>query len=558
MNRLLLSLLMLLMGIAPLGAHKNTKEKVTDFTIGDTPQVRAANATLQVKTKLTRVKGREMMDSGLTEDGYNLTFEFPLHPADCPYEVTICFWREKDPAHPLYKDGVIEDFRMMDLMQFTQSTKDSTIIGATWHKESDYEMVSEYVLNKTSWTTFSIYLPDALFESFGRPEMPAGVNSLSVRNYITYHLTFSGGTVSNEKHALPWVEQIYNRPYEQQIAHVGTEDIGDLFGEDPTPETRQGCNHNFQLRHDRRMYAHALPTPHEPEGRKGKGLPAHHIHYYYLHYTPMCRIIPQELSVERDTLPDEFTFEAQGHRSLFVRNADDCHISKSVAVEGLWAAMFPEKEVSRGHSTKDQTPLRHFSPGEAWELVNRMNVYAEEKGLKWIFTVATVNEAKHAGLDYVESDDEDAEAFTTDSCFYITAQSTLPATVKRTYITYRVITSHTANCVFPGCDYVEPEEKRYAHRDIERWGHRLCEQNEQWCARRNKETDANMSKLMADILNGKDDDSAKTQPRFIWYVEDTPYRECIHCHKRQPVAEESTIQQFTTKKEAQKYLDSLR
>ena len=532
---------------------------------------------LAVKNWLTEVKGSEGNDGGETENGYNLNFDFPYHPVNMPFEVTISFWREKDPLHPLYSNDVIDDFKMMDMMQFTQSTKYPNIIGATWNNEEDYEMVSEYSVQKNEWKPFSIFLPDVLFQSFDPPYIPDDVEEeVPVRYYITYHLSFGGDYVSSEQRKLPWVGWKYFNRHKQKVENIDNINLGDLFGDDggtkipdppgrkppiptPVPERKptQVCDHVFRLIHNPEMYVHKLPTPQPPQQPEPPQPPRKHIHYYYLWYTPICNITPVDKYVDVSTLPDEFYFEAAQHKSLFVRNIEDRHICKSPAVEGLWAAMFPEQEISRGYSSDDNTPLRHMNLEQAKELMSRMNDYAKYKRLPWEFSVATAYEAKHAGLEFKETGDEDDEAFTADGCFYITAQSTKTPTLKLMTVKYRVFTNHSAYCRYPNCDYKEPESPHYLNRNTERAAKRTCESNESFCNRRNKETEANLAKLKQSPSGG-DDETPEAQPSYIWYVKDVSYEKCAKCDEPRNGSDVVTLKSFTTKEKAEQYLNTLK
>lgn len=533
---------------------------------------------LAVKSWLTEVKGSEGNDGGETENGYNLNFDFPYHPVNMPFEVTISFWREKDPLHPLYSNDVIDDFKMMDMMQFTQSTKYPNIIGATWHNEEDYEMVSEYSVQKNEWKPFSIFLPDVLFQSFDPPYIPDDVEEVPVRYYITYHLSFGGDYVSSEQRKLPWVGWKYTKPHTQKVENIGSNDLGDLFGDDggtkipdppgrkppiptPVPERKptQVCDHVFRLIHNPEMYVHKLPTPEPPQQPEPPQPPRKHVCYYYLWHTPRCSISPEYVYVDVNILPDEFYFEAAQHKSLFVRNIEDRHICKSTAVEGLWAAMFPEQEVSRGYSSDDNTPLSHMNLEQAKELMSRMNEYAKHKRLPWEFSVATAYEAKHAGLEFKETDDEDDEAFTADGCFYITAQSTQIPTAKRTTFNYKVFTDYSFYCRFPNCTTKSSSAyPNHQHRNTERAAQRACESNENWCNMRNKETEANLAKLKQQSPSGGDDETPEAQPTYIWYVKDVSYEKCAKCDEHRNGSDVVTLKSFTTKEKAEQYLNTLK
>ena len=533
---------------------------------------------LAVKSWLTEVKGSEGNDGGETENGYNLNFDFPYHPVNMPFEVTISFWREKDPLHPLYSNDVIDDFKMMDMMQFTQSTKYPNIIGATWNNEEDYEMVSEYSVQKNEWKPFSIFLPDVLFQSFDPPYIPDDVEEeVPVRYYITYHLSFGGDYVSSEQRKLPWVGWKYFNRHKQKVENIDNINLGDLFGDDggtkipdppgrkppiptPVPERKptQVCDHVFRLIHNPEMYVHKLPTPEPPQQPEPPQPPRKHVCYYYLWHTPICNITPVDKYVDVSILPDEFYFEAAQHKSLFVRNIEDRHICKSPAVEGLWAAMFPEQEISRGYSSDDNTPLRHMNLEQAKELMSRMNDYAKYKRLPWEFSVATAYEAKHAGLEFKETGDEDDEAFTADGCFYITAQSTQIPTAKRTTFNYKVFTDYSFYCRFPNCTTKSSSVyPNHQHRNTERAAQRACESNENWCNMRNKETEANLAKLKQSPSGG-DDETPEAQPSYIWYVKDVSYEKCAKCDEPRNGSDVVTLKSFTTKEKAEQYLNTLK
>ena len=576
---------------------------------------------IAVYSELTQVKGKERMDSGLTEDGFNMDFKFQSHPKDCPFDVTLSFWREKDPLNPLYEDGKIEDFKMMDMMQFTQSTKDPSVIGATWHNEEDYEMVSEYTVHKTKWEAFSIYLPEVLFRNFDPPYMPDGVERMPVRYYIMYQLSSDAGFVSNENRPLPWVEWVYAKPYKQDIKHVGDDDLSSLFDDDDEtpeppsddtinkeseetkgtngtegtdgnkgpggnegtdgnkgPEGNEGsggnkgpggnegpegngekCIHEYYIKHNPSLYFVEIPQPEEPEEpEEPKGsnreLPPHQ-HYDYLKYNPTCDIQLQNRAVAFQDLPEDFSFEAKGSESKFIHNFDDLYITESAATEGLWAAMFPGPEVSRGYSTNDKTPMCHMCTQEANELVRRMNKYAEHYSLPWVFTIATVKEAKHADLNYIDTGNEDDDAFTADSCFYIAAQSTLPAKVGIS-TRYRITTSYTAVCQFPECTYVESDSLRHHTYWFPENANRECDRHYAQYERRNKETEANLEKLKKWLAEGKvsgHQPSQEPQPRYVWFVEDIPYKLCSKCKICEKMEEKRKIVRFFDKKEAEDY-----
>lgn len=534
------------MGSHVKGKVSNSQKKVTQIT-------RTLKAEpLKVKSWLTRDK---------ESDGFNLNFEFPSHPADCPYEVTLSFWREKDVLNPQFGDGRIEDFKLMDIMQFTQSTKDPNVIGAVWKNEDDYEMTSEYSVEKSSWQPFSVHLPEALFQHFDRPDVPFEGDTLFVPYYIVYHLSYKGGYVSNEGNKLPSVTWKYFDIYQQQITHVAEDDLSDLFGEDqpadsvpnPTPQ----CNHRYQLVHNPRLYALPLPQPAPQDSTGRRTPPANHVHYYYLTYTPSCIIIPETTIVPPNELPDTFSIEIGQHRTTFGRNLDDCHISRATATEGLWAALFPEQEMSRGRSATDNTPLRHMNRDQANELVARLNQHAAQRNLPWLFTVATAKEATKAGHPHEITDNDDDEAFTADSCFYISATSTLAPSLK-VQTRYRITSSYTADCVYPGCDYTTQGPAYHSHRYNLAAANRFCQWHEALYNSRNKETEANMKKLMQWILEGEDEKTVDEQPKHVWHVEDNVIKQCAKCQRREPLPDGSrTHKTFATRREAQEYFDTL-
>ena len=575
------------MGSHVKGKVSNSQKKVTQIT-------RTLKAIpLKVKSWLTQDK---------ESDGFNLNFEFPSHPADCPYEVTLSFWREKDVLNPQFGDGRIEDFKLMDIMQFSQSTQDPNVIGAVWKNDEDYEMTSEYSVEKSSWQPFSIHLPEALFMYFDRPDVPFEGDTLFVPYYIVYHLSYGGGYVSNETGQLPSVTWKYFDIYQQKIAHVDEDDLSDLFGENqpadsvptpnptpqdsterrtpptddtggkdqptddtggedqptdsvPTPNPTPQCDHRYQLVHNPRMYALPLPQPTPQDSTKRP--PANHVHYYYLIYTPSCTIIPRETIVPPKELPDTFNIEIGQHRTTFGRNLYDCHISRTAATEGLWAALFPEQEMSRGCSATDATPLRHMNRDQANELVVRLNQHAAQRNLPWLFTVATAKEATKAGYPHEITDNDDDEAFTKDSCFYISATSTLAPSLK-VQTRYRITSSYTADCVYPGCDYTTQGPAYHSHRYELAAANRSCQWNEALCNSRNKETEAYMKKLKQWILKGEEEQTVDEQPKYVWYVEDEATKQCAKCQRKEPLPDGGyTHKTFATRREAQEYFDTL-
>ena len=535
------------MGNHVKGKVSNSQKEVTQIT-------RTLKAEpLKVKSWLTQDK---------ESDGFNLNFEFPSHPADCPYEVTLSFWREKDVLNPQFGDGRIEDFKLMDIMQFSQSTQDPNVIGAVWKNDEDYEMTSEYSVEKSSWQPFSIHLPEALFRHFDRPDVPFEGDTLFVTYYIVYHLSYGGGYVSNETGQLPSVTWKYFDIYQQKITHVDEDDLSDLFGEDqpadsvPTPNPNQ-CDHRYQLVHNPCMYALPLPQPTPQDSTKRRTPPANHVHYYYLTYTPSCTIVPKETIVPPKELPDTFNIEIGQHRTTFGRNLYDCHISRTAATEGLWAALFPEQEMSRGCSATDNTPLRHMNRDQANELVARLNQHAAQRNLPWLFTVATAKEATKAGYPHEITDNDDDEAFTKDSCFYISATSTLAPSLK-VQTRYRITSSYTADCVYPGCDYTRQGPPYHSHRYELAAANRSCQWNEALCNSRNKETEAYMKKLKQWILKGEEEQTVDEQPKYVWHVEDEAIKQCTKCQRREPLPDGSrTHKTFATRREAQEYFDTL-
>lgn len=476
---------------------------------------------LKVKTQLTQAH----------DNGYNLNFEFPSHPKDCPYQVTLSFWREKDPLNPLYSDGRIEDFKMMDMMQFSQSTKDPSVIGLKWTNEDDYTMESEYVVGKNAWQPFSIYLPEALFKNFDPPYMPDDVNEMTARYYIMYQLSSDADFVSNEGNELPWVARTYTR-------------------------APQECTHDFAIKNNPSMYVKEIPQPETPQNQAGdRRLHFNHVHYYYLKYTPECLITPKVTIVEYKNLPDEYTFKVGQHTTQFVRNIDDRHISKTVATEGLWTVMYPDPEVSRGHSAADKTPLRRMSVEQANDLMARMNEYAQAHGMPWLFYVATCKEAKKAGYKYVETEDDDDEAFTADGCFYITAQSTLPATIA-TKTTYMIETKYTAECQYPNCNYGYNGMVHHANRNSMEKAEKYCQNNNHWCEVRNKRNEENLKKLMEWLQGGKVENKVEAQPKYIWYVLNHPIKECTKCGEQQQL--DYSVEEFFSKEKANQYYNQLK
>ena len=123
---------------------------------------------------------------------------------------------------------------------------------------------------------------------------------------------------------------------------------------------------------------------------------------------------------------------------------------------------------------------------------------------------------------------------------------------------YRITSSYTADCVYPGCDYTRQGPAYHSHRYNLAAANRPCQLNEAFCNSRNKETEANMKKLMQWILEGEEEKTVDEQPKYVWHVEDEAIKQCAKCQRKEPLPDGGhTHKTGATRREAQEYFDTL-
>ena len=65
-----------------------------------------------------------------------------------------------------------------------------------------------------------------------------------------------------------------------------------------------------------------------------------------------------------------------------------------------------------------------------------------------------------------------------------------------------------------------------------------------------------MDRFLKGLSEGKKQGKVGVQPKYIWYVENHPVKECTKCGKRLQM--DSTIEEFLTQDKAEKYYKKLK
>lgn len=455
--------------------------------------------------------------TGLEENGWTLTFNFSGRPTNPKYDITLAFFREKDPAHPLFENDVVKDFKLTDLLQFPASLSDDYDFGREY-PEDDENMAAEIYLERTGWDDLTLFIPQSIIGHFMPSyELPADVDELMVKHYITYRISYNDGnsTLSNEQQRLPWIGWKYERMTddrnESQDAHV----------------------HDFATVTEARMYKEVTQGP--TTDYQG------HIFQYH----PQGTITEEKKMVARNNMPQEYTFRAGASKTRFTYNYEDFHISQSPITEGLWAALFPEPEMSRGCEPGDTTWLCGAEMEEIEALVERMNEKVRKEQQPWVFSIATANDMEAADLPYVPSEDGSEEVFTPLGNIYLTAEFTGPKTVMRQRTSYAVATWFSRTCiVHKDCPLNRTFAPFHRHTTTRRSAERSLRYNENTCA---SWTEAELERQ----------NNRTPKPKVKYVVKTCTYRQCSECQERESGDAVVKTREFANEEEATRYYEQV-
>lgn len=185
--------------------------------------------------EMTRYKGTEYMGSGMTEDGYLLTFSFPRHPArGTNNTLRITIWREKDIFHPRNKGNKFLDWSALESLPFQVGPGKDEIGGVN---DDAPNLQYEKIYKWKGWAPYSIKLPDALFMNFLLPDNPNHVENLPVKYYIVYEVNAGGILFSSKNSVTPSATYVMYVPDRHaHITDLGSDDLSSLMDDEEVPE----------------------------------------------------------------------------------------------------------------------------------------------------------------------------------------------------------------------------------------------------------------------------------------------------------------------------------
>lgn len=466
----------------------------------------------------------------------------PQPPYVYPYDISITFFREKDLSHPVIETTLNIPWDKMQRMTFTP--KDVVYTPDERYMPADVSFEdSKILIHRNDPSPFMVHIPWSILSSFPPPkemlpeEVDYGIDN-TVWNYLRVQATYKGKTsetkprdggkedyVNTRAFAIPQIYLNSSPAKKVEIVDLGEDDIGSLFEDSIKVPQPKNCIHDYVDI----QYPEILKFIREDTIKtqnSSKPLPKNHDHIPYLQHTPTFTIIEENSSYtsNNDDFTEDFDFIIHKDTTHFVYSPDDEFVSKQPATEGLWAAIYNDvEEMQRGYKPGDKTYLKGLALEEIDELINKMNTYAEKKGLPWLFTPTFGNPSDTLAVKLGQN------IINPDSCFYICANRISSGKhVGKSTKYWTIHYSDIKECKYPGCTYINTYHKTYRHK-TDFWAHILKSWLENCCKGYNNGTLANLDKLKKGLTI---EPRTEIHSYIVWAVKIiTTGQKCRKCHK---------------------------